>query len=83
MNNFRMLEATNVTEAKKSILNVLEVNPLFTNKITNNLFVLLQNIEEENKKYLLDTFSNSQILDLFVEIKKEYYHYIDFTQYNY
>jgi hypothetical protein len=81
--NFRMLEATNVTEAKKSILNVLEVNPLFTNKITNNLFVLLQNIEEENKKYLLDTFTNSQILDLFVEIKTQYYYYIDVTQYNY
>ena len=83
MNNFKMLEATNVKEAKTSILNVLEVNPLFTNKITNDLFVLLQNIEEENKKYLLDTFTNDQVLDLFVEIKKEYYHYIDFTQYNY
>ena len=83
MNNFKMLEATNVKEAKTSILNVLEVNPLFTNKITNDLFVLLQNIEEENKKYLLDTFTNDQVLDLFVEIKKEYYHFIDFTQYNY
>ena len=83
MNNFKMLEATNVKEAKTSILNVLEVNPLFTNKITNDLFVLLQNIEEENKKYLLDTFTNDQVLNLFVEIKKEYYHFIDFTQYNY
>lgn len=83
MNNFKMLEATNVSEAKTSILNVLEVKPLFTNKITNDLFVLLQNIEEENKKYLLDTFTNDQVLNLFVEIKKEYYHYIDFTQYNY
>ena len=83
MNNFKMLEATNVTEAKKSILNVLEVNPLFTNKITNNLFVLLQNIEEENKKYLLDTFTNEQVLNLFVEIKTQYYYYIDVTQYNY
>ena len=83
MNNFKMLEATNVSEAKKSILNVLEVNPLFTNKITNNLFILLQNIEEENKKYLLDTFTNDQILNLFVEIKTQYYYYIDVTQYNY
>ena len=83
MNNFKMLEATNVTEAKTSILNVLEVNPLFTNKITNDLFILLQNIEDYNKKYLLDTFTNDQILNLFVEIKKEYYHFIDFTQYNY
>tara|TARA_A100001201_G_scaffold140583_2_gene133944 strand:- start:423 stop:659 length:237 start_codon:yes stop_codon:yes gene_type:complete len=78
-----MLEATNVSEAKKSILNVLEVSPLFTNKITNDLFILLQNIEDYNKKYLLDTFTNDQILNLFVEIKKEYYHFIDFTQYNY
>ena len=83
MNNFRMLEATNVTEAKKSILNVLEVNPLFTNKITNDLFILLQNIENYNKKYLLDTFTNEQILNLFVEIKTQYYYYIDVTQYNY
>lgn len=83
MNNFKMLEATNVSEAKKSILNVLEVSPLFTNKITNDLFILLQNIEDYNKKYLLDTFTNDQILNLFVEIKKEYYHFIDFTQYNY
>ena len=83
MNNFKMLEATNVKEAKTSILNVLEVNPLFTNKITNNLFVLLQNIEEENKKYLLDTFTNEQVLNLFVEIKTQYYYYIDVTQYNY
>tara|TARA_R100001086_G_C11662000_1_gene210466 strand:+ start:130 stop:366 length:237 start_codon:yes stop_codon:yes gene_type:complete len=78
-----MLEATNVTEAKKSILNVLEVNPLFTNKITNDLFILLQNIENYNKKYLLDTFTNEQILNLFVEIKTQYYYYIDVTQYNY
>ena len=83
MNNFKMLEATNVTEAKKSILNVLEVNPLFTNKITNDLFILLQNIEDYNKKYLLDTFTNDQILNLFVEIKTQYYYYIDVTQYNY
>ncbi len=83
MNNFKMLEATNVTEAKKSILNVLEVNPLFTNKITNDLFILLQNIENYNKKYLLDTFTNEQILNLFVEIKTQYYYYIDVTQYNY
>lgn len=83
MTNFRMLEATNVSEAKKSILNVLEVNPLFTNKITNDLFILLQNIENYNKKYLLDTFTNEQILNLFVEIKTQYYYYIDVTQYNY
>lgn len=40
--NYTMLEATNVEEAKTSILDVLEENPLWLNKCTSSLAVIMK-----------------------------------------
>ena len=44
MSNFKMKEAVDVKEAKISILDVMEENPLWLNKITNGLAILLKNL---------------------------------------
>tara|TARA_R100000995_G_scaffold84910_1_gene65716 strand:- start:3744 stop:3980 length:237 start_codon:yes stop_codon:yes gene_type:complete len=78
-----MKEATNAEEAKVSILNVIDENPLWLNKVTDSLVMLLKEIEPENRKFLLDKSLDEKIIDLFVKIKTQYYHYKDVTRWNY
>ena len=80
---YKMKEATNKEEAIISILDVIEENPLWTNKITDSLFILVKTIEDEHKRFLLEKSVDEQVIDLFVKLKTEYYNYKDFTQYNY
>ncbi|QDP46688.1 MAG: hypothetical protein Unbinned6316contig1000_32 [Prokaryotic dsDNA virus sp.] len=80
---FKMKEATNAEEAKVSILNVIDENPLWLNKVTDSLVMLLKEIEPENRKFLLDKSLDEKIIDLFVKIKTQYYHYKDVTRWNY
>ena len=80
---FKMKEATNTEEAKVSILNVIDENPLWLNKVTDSLVMLLKEIEPENRKFLLDKSLDEKIIDLFVKIKTQYYHYKDVTRWNY
>ena len=80
---FKMKEATSTEEAIVSILDVIEENPLWINKVTDSLFILVKTIEEEHRRFLLEKSVDEQVIDLFVAIKKEYYHYKDFTQWNY
>jgi len=80
---YRMKEATNKEEAIVSILDVIEENPLWLNKITDGLFILVKSIEPEHKRFLLERSLDEQVIDLFVKLKKEYYHFKDFTQWNY
>lgn len=74
-----MKEATNKEEAITSILDVIDENPLWLNKITDGLFILLKNIESEHKRFLLEKSMDEQVIDLFVKLKTEYYNYKDKT----
>ena len=80
--NFRMKEATNKEEAIISILDVIDENPLWLNKITDGLFILIKNIESEHKRFLLEKSMDEQVIDLFVKLKSEYYNYKDNTQWS-
>tara|TARA_R100001463_G_scaffold15126_8_gene39551 strand:+ start:3395 stop:3646 length:252 start_codon:yes stop_codon:yes gene_type:complete len=80
--NFRMKEATNKEEAIISILDVIDENPLWLNKITDGLFILIKNIESEHKRFLLEKSMEEQVIDLFVKLKSEYYNYKDNTQWS-
>ena len=45
---YKMKEATNKEEAIISILDVINENPVWLNKITDGLYLLLKNIEKEH-----------------------------------
>jgi hypothetical protein len=83
ISNYTMKEATNKDEAIASILDVLNENPLWLNKIPNSLCILLRSVENEHKKFLLEKSMDEQVIDLFVAMKKEYYNFKDSTQWNY
>ena len=97
---FKMKEATNKEEAIISILDVLEENPLWLNKCTSSLAVVMKNwyntpdevsIHQPSGKWSSKEFAISSlknypedcVIALFTEYKKEYYHFKDFTQWNY
>ena len=79
---FKMKEATNAEEAIVSILDVLEENPLWLNKITDSLFILVKSIEPEHRRFMLEKSMDESVIDLFVKIKKEYYNFKDNTQWS-
>ena len=82
--NFKMLEATTKQEAIISICDIMKENPLWINKCTSDLFILLNGLaSNRQRKMWLNCLKDQQIVDLFVELKKEYYHFKDFTQWNY
>ena len=81
--NYTMLEATNKQEAIISILDVIKENPIWLNKISDSLLILVRSIELEHKKFLLEKSLDEQVIDLFVKIKTEYYNFKDNTQWNY
>jgi hypothetical protein len=78
--NYKMKEATNKEEAIVSILDVVKENPVWTNKITDALFILVQSIEDEHKQFILDKSLDQQVINLFIKLKTEYYHYQDVTR---
>ena len=82
-NKFKMKEAVNANEARLSILDVLKENPLWMNKVTDSLSIILRGLSDEEREYLLNKTIDEQVVDLFVNIKKQYYHFKDFTQWNY
>lgn len=75
--NFRMKEATNKEEAIVSILDVIDENPVWLNKITDSLFILVKSVEPEHKRFLLEKSIDEQVVNLFVKIKTEYYNFKD------
>tara|TARA_R100001443_G_C3353280_1_gene177302 strand:- start:1185 stop:1436 length:252 start_codon:yes stop_codon:yes gene_type:complete len=82
LSNYTMLEATNKKEAIISILDVLNENPVWLNKVSDGLYLLLKNIEKEHQLFLLEKSVDEQVIDLFVKIKKEYYNFKDNTVWN-
>ena len=79
LSNYTMKEATNKEEAIISILDVINENPVWLNKITDGLYLLLKNIEKEHQQFLLEISVDEQVIDLFVKIKTEYYNFKDNT----
>ena len=77
--NFKMKEATNKEEAIISILDVMKENPLWLNKVTDSLAILLKTIEEEHRQFLLEKSVDEQVIGLFVKLKTEYYNFKDNT----
>jgi hypothetical protein len=79
---FKMKEATNKEEAIVSILDILQENPLWLNKVTDSLLILVKAIEPEHKKFLLEKSVDEQVIDLFVKLKTEYYNFKDNTSWS-
>ena len=62
----------------------MKENPLFLNKCTSDLFILLNELAtNKQRKMWLDCLKFSQVRDLFIEIKTEYYNFKDKTQWNF
>jgi hypothetical protein len=80
--NYKMKEATNKEEAIVSILDVVKENPVWTNKITDGLYILVKSIEDEHKQFILDKSVDQQVIDLFVKLKTEYYNFLDNTRWS-
>tara|TARA_Y100000361_G_C11161612_1_gene347783 strand:- start:5900 stop:6163 length:264 start_codon:yes stop_codon:yes gene_type:complete len=78
---FRLLNAINTKEAKKAINHVIEHNPLFLNKVTNTLLIILKSLKEEEREWLLEKTPDQTIKDLYIEIKDKYYEFQDVTRY--
>ena len=66
-----MKQAINKEEAIISILDVIEENPLWLNKITDSLFILVKSIESEHKRFLLEKSMDEQVIDLFVKLREQ------------
>tara|TARA_R100000734_G_C3319046_1_gene114127 strand:- start:4217 stop:4471 length:255 start_codon:yes stop_codon:yes gene_type:complete len=80
---YKMKEATNKEEAIVSILDVIEENPLWLNKVDDIELILLMRLSKQTRRNHIAIFTNGEVIDLFVKLKKEYYHFKDFTQWNY
>ena len=78
---FRLLNAITTKEAIKAINHVLEHNPLFLNKVTNTLLIILKSLKEEEREWLLEKTPDQTIKDLYIEIKDKYYEFQDVTRY--
>mgnify|MGYP003153913992 CR=1 FL=1 len=77
--DFKMKEATNKEEAIVSILDVMKENPLWLNKVTDSLAILLKAMPGEYRRFLLEKSVDEQVTDLFVKLKTEYYNFKDNT----
>ena len=78
MKEFEMKEATNKKEAIISILDVLEENPLWLNKVNHSVQILL-NSDLENRKWILNKLEADIITAMFIDMKTEYYNFKDNT----
>ena len=81
-NTFKMKEALNKKEAIVSILDVMQENPLWLNKCKNSLLMILQALSKKSQKFLLQKSIDEQVIDLFVDLKTEYYTYKDHAVWN-
>ena len=79
MKEFKMKEATNKEEAIVSILDVMKENPLWLNKVTDGLAILLKTLGVRHRRFLLEKSVDEQVIDLFVKLKTEYYNFKDNT----
>ena len=81
-NTFKMKEALNKKEAIVSILDVMQENPVWLNKCNSTLSCMVQSLSPQIRQNLLETTAEQFVIDLFVDLKKEYYNYKDNTVWN-
>jgi hypothetical protein len=72
-NTFKMKEALNKKEAIVSILDVMQENPVWLNKCNSTLSCMVQNLSPKIRQNLLETTAEQFVIDLFVELKTNYY----------
>ena len=77
-----MKEATNKNEAIISILDVVEENPVWLNKVDSNHLILLMRVSKQNRENHIEVLTNEEVIDLFVKIKAAYYDYKDNAVWN-
>ena len=76
--DFKMKEATNKEEAIISILDVLEENPLWLNKVNQSIHILLAT-DTETRKWILNEIEYDIVKSLFIDMKTEYYNFKENT----
>lgn len=81
--NFKMKGAINKKEAIISIIDVMKENPLWLNKVKGTLVSLLKCLNKDEQVFLLRKSVDEQVIDLFVNMKEEYYNFKDNTQWGY
>lgn len=88
--NYTMLEAggtdclkKDLKQAKKSILDVIKENPLWLNKVKDSLIIILKQLSEKEREFLLNKTLDEQIIELFIKIKTQYYYFKDVTRWKY
>lgn len=69
---YTMKEAINKQECIISILDVLQESPIFLNKCTSDLFAVIYNLSPESRESLLNTMTEEQVVNLFMQIRVEY-----------
>ena len=79
---YKLKEAINKDEAIDSILDLVEENPVWLNKVNDSLFRLVQAVEPEHREFLLEKSIDEQVIDMFVKIKTEYYNFKDNTSWS-
>tara|TARA_R100000654_G_scaffold41017_1_gene67157 strand:+ start:220 stop:498 length:279 start_codon:yes stop_codon:yes gene_type:complete len=80
---FGMKPAINIAEAKTSIHDVIDNNPLFLNKVTSILFIMLSQLDKEKRTWLLDKTPDQEVRDLYIEIRQQYEYFEEVTKYNF
>lgn len=80
--DYKMLEATNKDEAITSILDAVKHNAVWLNKCQSYFAITVMSLSEKLRKKYLQELSKDDVIDLFVELKTEYYNYKDNTVWN-
>ncbi len=80
--DFKMKEATNSKEAIVSILDAINHNAVWLNKCQSDNARIIISLGDDIKEKYLNELTDEQVIDLFVELKTEYYNYKDNTIWN-
>jgi|TARA_Y100000114_G_scaffold155326_1_gene179205 hypothetical protein len=77
-----MLEATNKNEAITSILDAVKNNAVWLNECDSYFLLATKSLNEELRKDYLNNLTKDDVINLFVELKTQYYNYKDNTRWN-
>ena len=81
--DYKMLEATNKKEAITSILDAVKHNAVWLNKCQSyTARAIIHLVGDDIKEQYLNELDKDAVIDLFVELKTEYYNFIDNTRWS-
>tara|TARA_R110002012_G_scaffold218422_2_gene389745 strand:- start:7431 stop:7685 length:255 start_codon:yes stop_codon:yes gene_type:complete len=81
--DYKMLEATNKDEAIVSILDAVKHNAVWLNKCQSHYArTLINHVGNNVKEQYLNQLNKDDVIDLFVELKTEYYNFKDNTRWS-